>query len=595
MGLIGILQGGSVMNLGLANISIESTGNYVGGLVGENDSGTITHCYSSGSTSGDYAVGGMVGYNLGAVSQCYSTGEVVGDNEVGGLVGRNGDPPFQVLTKWSTIYNCYSTATVNGNFCVGGLVGGSYDDVTSCYSTGIVNGSNYVGGLVGTGASEDVNSSVWDVDTSGLTHSTGGVGLTTLEMMDPEMLGLNGLGGDPNWVLDSGQDYPRLVWEGTPGQMIPEPVIDWLDGSGSPEDPFQIRSADQILLFHKSSLLWDKHFVLDADIDLDPNLPGRNVFGQAVIPVFKGSFIGNDHMILNLQIEGANNLGFFGKLAKGCVVRNLGLENVLVHGTGSNVGGLVGYNSDGRLLNCCCSGEVAGNDYVGGIVGYSLKGTLTQCYSSGSVNGNNSVGGLVGFTNGSPENNGDHVLNCYSTSTVSGLKGVGGLVGEIYCPPGIVDPCDLSPIYLWLTPWIPPAYVPCIVTNCYSTGLVIGSEDVGGLIGEIHGPWESFVPFEIDLWDIDINIDQEFIAWFPAPSYYYSRVVSSCFWDTQNSGQIRSAGGTGKITANMLTANTFLEAGWDFVDEVDNGTDDIWWIDEGKDYPKLWWELIPEY
>ena len=33
-------------------------------------------------------------------------------------------------------------------------------------------------------------------------------------------------------------------------------------------------------------------------------------------------------------------------------------------------------------------------------------------------------------------------------------------------------------------------------------------------------------------------------------------------------------------------------AGWDFIDETDNGTDDIWWInDEGQDYSRLWWEL----
>jgi len=24
------------------------------------------------------------------------------------------------------------------------------------------------------------------------------------------------------------------------------------------------------------------------------------------------------------------------------------------------------------------------------------------------------------------------------------------------------------------------------------------------------------------------------------------------------------------------------------------GTDDIWWILEGQDYPRLWWELIEE-
>jgi hypothetical protein len=40
----------------------------------------------------------------------------------------------------------------------------------------------------------------------------------------------------------------------------------------------------------------------------------------------------------------------------------------------------------------------------------------------------------------------------------------------------------------------------------------------------------------------------------------------------------------------MQTASTFLNAGWDFVGEMANGTEDIWWILEGKDYPKLWWE-----
>jgi hypothetical protein len=44
------------------------------------------------------------------------------------------------------------------------------------------------------------------------------------------------------------------------------------------------------------------------------------------------------------------------------------------------------------------------------------------------------------------------------------------------------------------------------------------------------------------------------------------------------------------ITAEMHTASTFLEAAWDFVDETANGIEDIWWILEGQDYPRLWWE-----
>jgi len=91
------------------------------------------------------------------------------------------------------------------------------------------------------------------------------------------------------------------------------------------------------------------------------------------------------------------------------------------------------------------------------------------------------------------------------------------------------------------------------VTQCYSTASVSGTEAVGGLVGQ---------------------------------NMFYA----DGFWDTHTFGQTTSRGGTGKTTAEMQMAKTFLEAGWDFVGETANGTEDIWWIDEGKDYPRLWWE-----
>jgi len=42
----------------------------------------------------------------------------------------------------------------------------------------------------------------------------------------------------------------------------------------------------------------------------------------------------------------------------------------------------------------------------------------------------------------------------------------------------------------------------------------------------------------------------------------------------------------------MQTAATFIGAGWDFIDETENGTEDIWMICEGRDYPRLWWEEV---
>ena len=70
-----------------------------------------------------------------------------------------------------------------------------------------------------------------------------------------------------------------------------------------------------------------------------------------------------------------------------------------------------------------------------------------------------------------------------------------------------------------------------------------------------------------------------------------ARTIEFSFWDAEISGQSGSDGGIGKTTAEMQTAGTFLEADWDFENETANGTKDIWWILEGRDYPRLAWEL----
>lgn len=42
-------------------------------------------------------------------------------------------------------------------------------------------------------------------------------------------------------------------------------------GSGTAEDPYQIATAQDLILLGESPDDYDKHFVLTADIDLDPN------------------------------------------------------------------------------------------------------------------------------------------------------------------------------------------------------------------------------------------------------------------------------------------------------------------------------------
>jgi hypothetical protein len=152
------------------------------------------------------------------VSESYSTCNVTGDWRVGGLVGEN---------DRGTVSNSYSTGNVIGNSAIGGLVGQDYEGgtVSNSYSTGTVTGNYYVGGLVGS-SGDTVNNSFWDTQTSGQAISDGGrgTGRTTTEMMSTATFSSAGWdiievsGPDERntahiWNIVDGVTYPFLSWE----------------------------------------------------------------------------------------------------------------------------------------------------------------------------------------------------------------------------------------------------------------------------------------------------------------------------------------------------------------------------------------------
>jgi len=220
-------------------------------------------------------------------------------------------------------------------------------------------------------------------------------------------------------------------------------------GTGEPNDPYRIATAADLIALGETTEDYYKHFILTADIDLDPNLPGRKVFNKAVIApdtepnddwdfqgtAFTGVFDGNGYTISHLTIVGKDWLGLFGQMSG--EVKDLGVVNTNIAGSGNYVGGLVGWNN-GALTQCCSAGVVVGNDCVGGLVGgASWEGTIWDCYSTSKVSGHNRVGGLIGAVIPScspgctlcgcawPD-----ISRCYSTGAVTGESSVGGLVGE---------------------------------------------------------------------------------------------------------------------------------------------------------------------
>ncbi|MBN1361352.1 MAG: hypothetical protein JW993_12210 [Sedimentisphaerales bacterium] len=261
-------------------------------------------------------------------------------------------------------------------------------------------------------------------------------------------------------------------------------------GTGEPNDPYQIATAADLIALGETPEDYDKDFILTADIDLDPNLPGRKVFDRAVIApdaefdestltyhgTFTGSLDGQGHVIRNLTIRGLYVVGLFGAVASSGRVCNLGLEAVNVYGTEECVGGLVGFNL-GSITTSYSSTSVNGNGGIGGLVGvnsygtpvrlgdgylyvssegvgYDFCGTIDSSHSTGWVNGNAAVGGVVGA------NGGGHIPDSHSSATVTGGDYVGGLMGQ-----------DTSGN----------------ISSSYSTGTVSGDDYVGGLVGQTEG------------------------------------------------------------------------------------------------------------
>ncbi len=527
---------GQICDLCVENIEVTGK-NYVGCLVGNiGYLSSLTTCYVKGSVIGSENVGGLVGYNWGAtITACYATGSVRGDDFVGGLLGYieygsiltacyadglvSGKFGVGGLVGWNSggIEACYATSSVRGDEIVGGLVGNNSGSLTACYANGSVISGIRSGGLMGCN-SGSLTACFWDVETSGQTGSAyGGKGLTTSEMKSLAIY-RNAEWAGKGWVINDGQDCPRLDWENTGGVPIPEPESIPLLGSGTVEDPYQIWAASDFALLSWHTSILDKHIVLLDDLDL---------FGITLYPIgdlgpFIGTFEGNGHIVRNadVNIPSSDNVGLFGYLGEDGRIQNLGVEDIVINGR-NHSGGLVGNNS-GTLTVCYATGTVSGDNDVGILVGLNYRGSLTTCYATGSVYGNWDVGGLVG------DNSYGSITACYANGSVSGANsGVGGLVGESRG----------------------------ILTACYATGSVEGNSSVGGLLGQNYGS------------------------------------LTVCFWDIEASGWTTSAGGTGKTTAEMKTRSTFTNAGWDFVGEKANGTEDIWSICEGTDYPRLTWQI----
>ena len=387
--------GGVIRNLGLSySAGITSAFSYVGGVVG-NGNATILNSYSAGAVTGVNWVGGLSGRaREGTFIGSYATGLVTGVDSVGGLAGG---------ADLATFTNSYATGNVvSTGRSVGGLVGYGYfiRGLSDSYATGRVEGVSSVGGLVGfIGSSVSITSS----------HATGNV-----------VGSGDGIGG----LVGSGGGGATFTDSYATGTVSGHDYVGGLVGDGGGTTLTNSYATGGV-----TGVTWVG------------GLSGRSREGAIVGSYARGLVTG-----------GSSVGGLTGGADLATITNSYATGNVV--GSGSSVGGLVGYGYFIRgLSDSYATGRVEGVSSVGGLVGFiGSPVSITTSYATGNVVGSgDGIGGLVGSGGG-----GATFTDSYATGNVTGSSQVGGLVGESSAS---------------------------TVTRSHATGLVTGVNNVGGLVG----------------------------------------------------------------------------------------------------------------
>lgn len=474
VGFFGAVLGGTVRNLTLTAVSVESVKSDTGGIVGYLWDGIIENCYVAGVIQGGDDLGGICGDAEGEseIWYCVNEATVYGYDdgeldEVGGIVGNNDGLVAYCLNLGSIAGDANYTELDDEDDEIGGIVGDNRGTVRGCINKGTIWGTlnesfdseededdcDEIGGIVGynEGPVEDC-------------VNYGDVVGDTVD--DDEVGGIIGY-NSVSYTYDEDSDEDIVI----PGDI--KGCINYGNVSGADEVGGIVGDAEE-----NSVIILCSNY---GDVEGEYNVGGIvGNAGQGTKITDCGNY-GN--------VTGTYNVGgiageIFG-MVSGCY--NTGDVTGEIY-----VGGIIGYvpydyaefeslNADENILaetenseedlipkidNCWNTGDVTGYDVVGGIAGYNNSGWIQNCFNAGAVTGEVDVGGIAGY-------NKAWILNCYNTGDVTGGDYIGGLAG----------------------------YNSGAIFNCYSTGKVTGDSEVGGLCGDhdnyyglpiANSYWKSF-------------------------------------------------------------------------------------------------------
>jgi len=549
---------GTVVNSNCEGVSTvsEISGSSVGAFCGHNN-GSIQNCFAFGFriVCKGSEIGGLVGSNYSLIAMSLAEGQVVGKSGIGGIAGKND----------GYIIDSYSNVTAMAGGKVGGFAGKNTYGILRSYSIGkSVSAGDKAGGFVGENEGI-VDISFWDAERSGNEYDVAAVAKRTRELKKKSTFKY---WGDGVWVIDEDSDYPRLVWENTPGVEIRDDPVEYGGGSGTADDPYLIYDAADLTLIGVYPQDNEKHFKLMADIDME----GVDFHGVGFGFGFGGVFDGNGHVIRNYHIRSdLAYTGLFTVVLKTGVLRNVVAEGFVVAGVRS-VGGLCGKN-EGLIERCKASGRVytrpGGRRPMGwgGLAGRNF-GRIVECLSDVRLevagDGHSQLGGFVGGNYGVIERSGsagEVVCGKRNGKYIGGFMGMGGYDSKVF--------------------------------DCYSlvavTVLGEGCELVGGFAGgqifrtKIE---RSYCSAAVRLAH-DCKDGAAFIGYIDVKELAAHSSITDCFWNSDLEGP--SVGIARKspakvvisaATGEQLKDAVFLEnAGWE-VSSVPN--EKVWLLESGK-------------
>ena len=439
VGLFGVIADGA----DIRNFVIDASGyvnglRFVGGVVGGSNGGGTIHLTNIGNeasvTAAEQNAAGLIGVSMSSacafiITNCYNMGDVIGARESAAFSG----------------------------WC------GTASEIRNCYNTGFISG-----------ADDDGLKNLWRNDATKVENIYTFVEANQGTVLEEESLTsgelaflLNGLvSGGENWYQTLGEDdYPvpfseghakvyatgELRCDGTPsgdvafsneenGEVIQrDHEFDEESGICAVCGTYGISTAQQLLNFSldvQSTVAQTASAILLNDIDLEGVDFEPIGFGlgtdastdvEQSIP-YRGVFDGQGHRILNMILDQPDrgDLGFFGAVGDGAVIKNLTIDKSCSVSGSRFVAGLIGSTTTSgnvKIYNCGNEADVtAVNQNAGGILGVDHQSwctlELVNCYNTGNITGANESAGLSGWLGSAAT-----VTNCYNSGVIVGVDG----------------------------------------------------------------------------------------------------------------------------------------------------------------------------